>query len=59
VIDEGVNGWLAWVDDAESLAQTRIREVMERSTLGVAAVRAECEEKFPANSIVSFYQAQL
>lgn len=58
VIEEGVNGWLARVDDVESLAQTICKGIRDRVTLDAAAIQARCEAKFSVNHIVELYQDQ-
>jgi glycosyltransferase involved in cell wall biosynthesis len=58
VVKEGVNGWLAKVDDPESLAQALLRALKERLTLDANVIRAQCEAKFSVDHIVSLYQSQ-
>jgi glycosyltransferase involved in cell wall biosynthesis len=58
VIEEGVNGWLARVDDVESLTQTICKGIRDRVTLDAAAIQAGCEAKFSVNHIVELYQDQ-
>ena len=58
VIEEGLNGWLAKVDDVESLAQTICRGIGNGVTLDAAAIQARCEARFSVNHIVELYQDQ-
>lgn len=59
VIIEGVNGWLARPNDAESLATTIVRALAGLSRIDRESVRQSCADRFSVSRIVRFYEELL
>ncbi len=58
VLREGVNGWFAENENAESLAATINRAIIERRNLNGDAIRQSCESRFAIERILPQYEKQ-
>lgn len=59
VIEEGVTGWLARVEDAQSLAATISRAIAGRAELDATAIRARCESLCSVGHVMALYEGCL
>lgn len=59
VIEEGINGFLAPVDDPAGLATTLDRALRGRADLDRAAIARRCEDRFALQRILPQYEALL
>jgi len=59
VIEEGVTGWLAQVEDPQSLAATISKAIAGRADLDEAAIRARCESLCSVGHVTALYEAHL
>lgn len=59
VIKEGVTGWLAKVEDIQSLAMTICKAIAGRADLDAAAIRGRCESLCSVGQVMALYEAHL
>jgi glycosyltransferase involved in cell wall biosynthesis len=59
VLEEGLNGWLSPADDAQALAQTICRAIVELPSLERQMIKDRCEARFSARTILQHYETLL
>jgi glycosyltransferase involved in cell wall biosynthesis len=59
VLVEGVNGWFARSDDADSLAKAIQKAIRERGRVDPISIRADCENRFSVDRILPQYEREI